>query len=102
MSLFSSFHDQHFPTLHIHRIRQTFSYSSRSMYAPTRGGARGGAAEFSWDKVKESKDREFYLGNSVAAPTVGGKMDVISIGTTRTRALLPHRVLRRLMRGGKS
>ncbi|SYW75877.1 uncharacterized protein UBRO2_01032 [Ustilago bromivora] len=36
---------------------------------PTRGGARGGAAEFSWDKVKESKDREFYLGNSVAAPT---------------------------------
>ncbi|SNX81406.1 uncharacterized protein MEPE_00111 [Melanopsichium pennsylvanicum] len=39
------------------------------MYAPTRGGARGGAAEFSWDKVKESKDREFYLGNSVAAPT---------------------------------
>ncbi|KAJ9477088.1 MMtag domain-containing protein [Pseudozyma hubeiensis] len=39
------------------------------MYHPTRGGARGGAAEFSWDKVKESKDREFYLGNSVAAPT---------------------------------
>ncbi|TKY90126.1 hypothetical protein EX895_000124 [Sporisorium graminicola] len=39
------------------------------MYQPTRGGARGGAAEFSWDKVKESKDREFYLGNSVAAPT---------------------------------
>lgn len=36
---------------------------------PTRGGARGGAAEFSWEKVKESKDREFYLGNSVAAPT---------------------------------
>lgn len=40
-----------------------------AMYHPTRGGARGGAAEFSWDKVKESKDREFYLGNSVAAPT---------------------------------
>ncbi|SPO20659.1 uncharacterized protein UTRI_00135 [Ustilago trichophora] len=39
------------------------------MHHPTRGGARGGAAEFSWDKVKESKDREFYLGNSVAAPT---------------------------------
>ncbi|CDU23703.1 uncharacterized protein SPSC_02332 [Sporisorium scitamineum] len=39
------------------------------MYHPTRGGARGGAAEFSWDKVKQSKDREFYLGNSVAAPT---------------------------------
>ena len=39
------------------------------MYHPTRGGARGGAAEFSWDKVKQSKHREFYLGNSVAAPT---------------------------------
>lgn len=44
-------------------------YLLEKMYAPTRGGARGGAAEFSWDKVKESKDREFYLGNSVAAPT---------------------------------
>lgn len=39
------------------------------MYHPTRGGARGGAAEFSWETVKASKDREFYLGNSVAAPT---------------------------------
>lgn len=33
------------------------------------GGARGGAAEFSWETVKNDKDREFYLGNSVAAPT---------------------------------
>lgn len=39
------------------------------MYHPTRGGTRGGAAEFSWETVKASKDREFYLGNSVAAPT---------------------------------
>lgn len=45
------------------------SVPASTMYHPTRGGARGGAAEFSWDKVKESKDREFYLGNSVAAPT---------------------------------
>lgn len=34
----------------------------------SRGGTRGGAADFSWDVVKEDKHRENYLGNSVAAP----------------------------------
>ncbi|CDZ96303.1 Predicted coiled-coil protein [Phaffia rhodozyma] len=34
---------------------------------PTRGGTRGGAAEFKWSDVKEDKDREHYLGHSVMA-----------------------------------
>ena len=33
-----------------------------------RGGTRGGAAEFSWDAVREDRHRENYLGHSVAAP----------------------------------
>ena len=64
------------PTLYVLSFKSTLfirslfrAIQSTRMYHPTRGGARGGAAEFSWDKVKESKDREFYLGNSVAAPT---------------------------------
>ncbi|KAN0066524.1 choline-phosphate cytidylyltransferase [Thecaphora frezii] len=32
------------------------------------GGTRGGAGDFSWEDVKNDKDREFYLGNSVNAP----------------------------------
>ncbi|PWN88606.1 hypothetical protein FA10DRAFT_244209, partial [Acaromyces ingoldii] len=39
------------------------------MYHPTRGGTRGGAAEFSWDAVRQDKHREFYLGHSIQAPT---------------------------------
>lgn len=39
------------------------------MYAgPTRGGARGGRAEFSWEQVKNDEHRENYLGHSVLAP----------------------------------
>lgn len=30
--------------------------------------SRGGAAEFSWDQVKDDKDRENYLGHSLMAP----------------------------------
>ncbi|TGZ81888.1 hypothetical protein EX30DRAFT_395273 [Ascodesmis nigricans] len=32
------------------------------------GSSRGGRAEFSWDSVKEDKDRENYLGHSLMAP----------------------------------
>jgi len=39
------------------------------MFHPTRGGTRGGAAEFSWSSVKSDKDRENYLGHSINAPT---------------------------------
>lgn len=39
------------------------------MFHPTRGGTRGGAAEFSWDDVRKDKDRENYLGHSISAPT---------------------------------
>lgn len=39
------------------------------MYHPTRGGTRGGQAEFSWQDVRNDKDRENYLGHSVNAPT---------------------------------
>lgn len=42
---------------------------SVAMYAgPSRGGARGGAAEFSWDQVRNDEHRENYLGHSVLAP----------------------------------
>jgi hypothetical protein len=34
---------------------------------PPRAGARGGAAEFSWDNVKADVDRTYYLGHSVKA-----------------------------------
>ena len=33
-----------------------------------RGGTRGGQAEFTWDKVKDDKHRENYLGHSLMAP----------------------------------
>ncbi|KAF3920337.1 hypothetical protein ABW20_dc0100906 [Dactylellina cionopaga] len=36
---------------------------------PIREGSRGGRAEFKWSDVKDSKDREYYLGVSVKAPT---------------------------------
>jgi hypothetical protein len=37
-----------------------------SLYnGPPRPGARGGRGEFSWDNVKNDKDREYYLGHSV-------------------------------------
>ena len=36
---------------------------------PARGGTRGGRDQFSWNDVKESADREFYLGHSVKATT---------------------------------
>ncbi|CAD6884810.1 unnamed protein product [Tilletia controversa] len=39
------------------------------MYHPTRGGTRGGQAEFSWDQVRNDKDREHYLGHAIMAPT---------------------------------
>ncbi|KAJ9105268.1 hypothetical protein QFC21_001635 [Naganishia friedmannii] len=38
------------------------------MFNPTRGGTRGGAAEFKWNDVKADKDRENYLGHSINAP----------------------------------
>ncbi|RKP27295.1 kinase phosphorylation domain-containing protein, partial [Syncephalis pseudoplumigaleata] len=31
-------------------------------------GTRGGRDQFSWDKVKDDKDRECYLGHSLMAP----------------------------------
>ena len=38
------------------------------MYHQTRGGTRGGAAEFNWNDVKkDEKYRENYLGSSVKA-----------------------------------
>jgi hypothetical protein len=40
-----------------------------SMYEPTRGGTRGGQAEFKWSDVSQDKDREHYLGHSINAPT---------------------------------
>lgn len=39
------------------------------MYSQTRGGTRGGAAEFKWTDVGADKDREHYLGHSINAPT---------------------------------
>ncbi|KAF8597747.1 hypothetical protein BDV93DRAFT_479093 [Ceratobasidium sp. AG-I] len=39
------------------------------MYEPTRGGTRGGQAEFKWSDVSADKDRENYLGHSINAPT---------------------------------
>lgn len=39
------------------------------MYHPTRGGTRGGQAEFSWEDVRNHQHRENYLGHSVKAPT---------------------------------
>ncbi|KAK0535140.1 hypothetical protein OC834_001638 [Tilletia horrida] len=39
------------------------------MYHPTRGGTRGGQAEFSWEQVRNDKDREHYLGHAIMAPT---------------------------------
>lgn len=39
------------------------------MYHPTRGGTRGGQAQFSWEDVKTAAHRENYLGHSVRAPT---------------------------------
>ncbi|KAF3907128.1 hypothetical protein ABW21_db0204655 [Orbilia brochopaga] len=36
---------------------------------PIREGSRGGRGEFKWSDVKDSKDREYYLGVSVKAPT---------------------------------
>lgn len=38
------------------------------MDGPPRGGSRGGKDQFNWQQVKESKDRENYLGNSLNAP----------------------------------
>jgi hypothetical protein len=31
------------------------------MFEPTRGGTRGGAAEFKWTDVSADKDREVHL-----------------------------------------
>jgi len=39
------------------------------MFHPTRGGTRGGQAEFKWTDVSADKDRENYLGHSINAPT---------------------------------
>ncbi|KAF6743263.1 kinase phosphorylation protein-domain-containing protein [Ephemerocybe angulata] len=39
------------------------------MFEPTRGGTRGGQAEFKWSDVSADKDREHYLGHSINAPT---------------------------------
>ncbi|KAI0644700.1 kinase phosphorylation protein-domain-containing protein [Trametes meyenii] len=39
------------------------------MFEPTRGGTRGGQAEFKWSDVSQDKDRENYLGHSINAPT---------------------------------
>jgi hypothetical protein len=39
------------------------------MYEPTRGGTRGGQAEFKWSDVSQDKNREHYLGHSINAPT---------------------------------
>lgn len=38
------------------------------IFHPTRDGARGGRDQFSWDKVKDDKYRENYLGHSLQAP----------------------------------
>ncbi|RUO97646.1 kinase phosphorylation protein-domain-containing protein [Jimgerdemannia flammicorona] len=35
---------------------------------PPYTGVRGGQDQFSWEKVKDDKDRENYLGHSVMAP----------------------------------
>lgn len=35
---------------------------------PLREGSRGGQSEFSWESVKNDKDRENYLGHSIMAP----------------------------------
>lgn len=40
-----------------------------TMFEPTRGGTRGGQAEFKWTDVSADKDREHYLGHSINAPT---------------------------------
>lgn len=50
-------------------LQKTSPPATEPMYHPTRGGTRGGAAEFSWDAVRQDKHREFYLGHSIQAPT---------------------------------
>ena len=42
---------------------------SRMSDAGARGGTRGGRDQFKWSDVKESADREYYLGHSVKATT---------------------------------
>lgn len=42
--------------------------SLSGIFHPTRDGARGGRAEFSWGNVAADKYRENYLGHSVMAP----------------------------------
>lgn len=37
------------------------------MPEPIRGGARGGHDQFSWEQIKNDKDRYNYLGNSIKA-----------------------------------
>ena len=59
---------------HLLSVRVSFSSAAFllstfvPMYAPIRGGTRGGRAEFSWEDVKADKDRHNYLGNSLMAP----------------------------------
>ncbi|KJE94833.1 hypothetical protein CAOG_005405 [Capsaspora owczarzaki ATCC 30864] len=36
---------------------------------PIRGGCRGGKDQFKWDDIKNAKDKEAYLGNSLMAPS---------------------------------
>ncbi|KIZ02819.1 Multiple myeloma tumor-associated protein 2 [Monoraphidium neglectum] len=41
-----------------------------SLYnGPPRPGARGGRDQFNWEQVKTDKDRDYWLGHSVMAPT---------------------------------
>ena len=38
------------------------------LHVPFRGGVRGGKDQFTWESVKNDKDREYYLGHSIKAP----------------------------------
>lgn len=49
-------------------LRPSKCLSKIMLTVSSRGGTRGGAADFSWEAVRQDKHRENYLGNSVAAP----------------------------------
>jgi hypothetical protein len=43
------------------------TYCTKYVFDYHRGGTRGGKDQFSWDTVKEAKDKDYYLGASVKA-----------------------------------
>ncbi|KAK9454936.1 kinase phosphorylation protein-domain-containing protein [Dipodascopsis uninucleata] len=53
---------------------------------PIREGIRGGRGEFSWEKVKNDKYRENYLGHSLMAPTGRGSSKTDALWYSREKS----------------